>query len=181
MSPITQIENSVEKNAEIIQGIIEELNMRCQCDMESSGITSAGFQCFPASPDAVTFRARITGSQQTTASGMIEYLTEWTTSGAFVAVQAQLLNADGNCDVMIASFGDRECRLEEPTTPDSTTTSDLASKSTPSANSDVVLIGSIIAAIVAVSAFAVTICAVVMCFKRKKVTKELPITPATQE
>ena len=89
--------------------------MRCQCNIESSGITGAGFQCFLTSSNAVTFRAKITGSRQATASELIEFLEDWTASGALISVQAQLLTADKDCAVGISSFQEPECQSDIPT------------------------------------------------------------------
>ncbi len=155
------------KRSEVIQAIVSHLNMRCQCDIN---ITSAGFQCFPSSPNAVTFRARITGSQQTTASEMIRFLEEWTASEATISVQAQLLSSDGNCAVRIASLSEQECRLEEPTMQDSTIAA--VSGGIPT----VVFIGSIAAAVVIVLVFILAVVVLFMILQKramKPVTSQL--------
>ena len=131
--------------------------MRCQCNFEDSFITNAGFQCFPASPNAVTFRARISGSQQVTASEIIRHLEEWTASGAFISVQAQLLSADSSCAVRISSFGDQECQStsEDPAGSGNTT----------------VIIGAVVAVIVVLVSLVVTSVVIFMLLRNRKTVK----------
>ena len=86
------------------------LNKSCQCDLSSS-ITDAEFRCFPASPNAVTFRARISSLEEMAAG----HLEEWTRSGALVSVQGQMLRVDRSCSIRISSFGDEECQSSEET------------------------------------------------------------------
>ena len=141
--------------------------MRCQCNFEDSDITSAGFTCFLSSPSAVTFRAKITGSQQTTASEMIGFLEEWIASGAFISVEAQLLMVDSSCAVLITSFGEQECRLEALTTSESTTLS--VSDDTSSSGVPTSLIGVVIAVlVVVVMALTVVAVLVLILFKHRK-------------
>ncbi len=90
-----------------------ELRGRCQCDFEANLISSAGFRCFPQTPIAVTFRAVLTGFPQATAPELAILLEAWTSSGAFLAIQAQVLSIDGSCAVAISSFGESECNPEE--------------------------------------------------------------------
>ena len=96
------------------QEILTELSQRCQCSVETSQITTAGFSCFEQSPNAVTFRARITGTQQVSAQQFVNFLEDWIASGAFLSVQAQFLTADESCAISIASLGETECQPESP-------------------------------------------------------------------
>ena len=106
---LSQSDNAIGKSSDIIQEVVNELNRRCQCSVEVDQITNAGFICFPESPTAVTFRAKISGSQQVLTSQLISFLEEWTSSSVLILVQAQLLSVDGSCDVEISSASDPEC------------------------------------------------------------------------
>ena len=69
--------------------------------------------CFPQSPNAVTFRAHMTGSPQVPAQQLATFLEDWTSSGAFLTVQAQQLTADSNCTIIIASQSEEECNSDK--------------------------------------------------------------------
>ena len=111
---LSQSDNAIGKSSDIIQEVVNELSRRCQCSVEVDQITTAGFICFPESPTAVTFRAKISGSQQVLSSQLISFLEEWTSSSVRILVQAQLLSVDGSCDVEISSASDPECVATTP-------------------------------------------------------------------
>ena len=111
---LLQSDDAIEKSSDIIQEVVNELNSRCQCPVEVDQITTAGFICFPESPTAVTFRAKISGSQQVLTSQLISFLEEWTSSSVLILVQAQLLSVDGSCDVEISSASVPECVATTP-------------------------------------------------------------------
>ena len=72
-------------------------------------IRNEGFQCFPSSPDAVTYRAELHGTLKATVPDLIEDITEWLSSGASISVQLQRLTIDSSCSVTISSFNENEC------------------------------------------------------------------------
>ena len=110
-----QNNNSVSKSMEITKTVASELRECCQCDFRADLISNAEFRCFPQSPTAVTFRALITGSPQASAQDLFTTLEEWTSSGPFLTIQAQLLRADGSCAVIISTLGESECNPDEDT------------------------------------------------------------------
>ena len=73
-------------------------------------IRNEGFQCFPSSPDAVTYRAELHGTLEASVSDLIEDITQWLSSGALISVQLQRLTIDSSCSVAITSFNENECR-----------------------------------------------------------------------
>ena len=82
----------------------------CQCDFSRDSFheidITAGFQCFAASPTAVTFRAEI---MDTNVSELIVYIEEWVTSQPTIVVLSSRLSIDSDCDVQIESFSEPEC------------------------------------------------------------------------
>ena len=72
-------------------------------------IRNEGFQCFPSSPDAVTYRAELHGTLEASVPDLIEDITEWLSSGASISVQLQRLTIDSSCSVAISSFNENEC------------------------------------------------------------------------
>lgn len=68
------------------------------------------FRCFPASPQAVTYRATIHGTSSTNSSQLISYIEQWTATGANIIIQRILLEVDGSCTVAVVSLTDEECQ-----------------------------------------------------------------------
>lgn len=93
------------------------LQQRCQCSITVERITNAGFRCFPQSPQAVTYRARLHGTPQASVSELLSLVKAWIVSDASIVVQAQLLSPDKNCMVAITSPNEDECQLDESSEP----------------------------------------------------------------
>ena len=181
--PFIQSENIVDKLDEVIQETMSELRIRCQCSFEDSQITNAGFQCFPSSPNAVTLRAKVSGSEQTTASELVGYLDDWTQEGAFISVQAQLLSADGSCSIVISSFGEQECNLEEATTPSTEATTLNLGDVTSSGVQTITFIGAVVAAVATIllAMIAILIVIVALLVRRNKTTLKMQATSPPPE
>ena len=111
-------------------------------------IRNEGFQCFPSSPDAVTYRAELHGTLEATVPDLIEDITQWLSSGASISVQLQRLTIDSSCSVAITSFNENECR--------NTVTENEGSTTSVSQNYTGVVVGVAIGVIVAI-AVAITI------------------------
>ena len=175
---LLQSDNAIGKSSDIIQEVVNELSRRCQCSVEVDQITTAGFICFPESPTAVTFRAKISGSQQVLSSQLISFLEEWTSSSVRILVQAQLLSVDGSCDVEISSASDPECVSV------STTSTPSPPVSTPPSRLNVTLIS--IIAVVAILVLSLTIIVAVLALllarwkHKRKGTVELQTMPLPQ-
>lgn len=108
-------------------------------------IIRSEFQCFAESPNAVTFRVSVylNGSSQVYAQQFVRALVEWITSGASISVQAQLLQADEMCAVLISSFSDPGCQQEEPTTPPNFTVTTLPRLNMTAPSSNISVSGSL--------------------------------------
>ena len=82
---------------------------RCQCGFTHDQITSSAFRCFPDSPQAVTYRAVLHGTANTSSSDIISHIEQWISEGVAISVQNVLIDVDTNCVLEIASNLDKEC------------------------------------------------------------------------
>lgn len=69
-----------------------------------------GFQCFASSPDAVTYRAQLHATTNTTVQELLRIIEQWVHSGKSLTIQLRLTVVDSSCDVQISSFAEMECR-----------------------------------------------------------------------
>ena len=93
-------------------GIASGVNQQCpSCELEQTNITNGEFQCFPGSPNQVTFRAKVHDRAQATAREAITHIEQWITSSDVVTlpVHHARLNVNNTCVVLLASFDDPEC------------------------------------------------------------------------
>ena len=79
--------------------------------METGNITEGEFQCFPGSPNQVTFRAKVHDRAQATAREVIYFTEQWITSSNIVTIPVHhaRLTINNTCVVLIASFDDPAC------------------------------------------------------------------------
>jgi len=73
-------------------------------------LSERGFQCFPSSPQAVTYRAELHGTREATVAELVEDIEQWVQEGVSIPIQFQVLTVDASCDVSVNSFTDTECR-----------------------------------------------------------------------
>ena len=100
-----------EKANDISMTIADTLSQHCQCEFTPDLISSEGFQCFPQSKDAVTFRAEISEAPATSVSVLVSYLSEWVASGTAISIGALFITVDRACSLVIASFISEECQI----------------------------------------------------------------------
>ena len=126
-----QTDDPFSKDSDIVQAIIDNVITRCGCAFTEEQITQRSFQCFPSSPQAVTYRARLLGTRDATVTDLIQDLEEWIEDGVSFPVQLQLLTVDSSCSVSVGSFTESECRANSSTGPsDSVSTGPSDSVST---------------------------------------------------
>jgi hypothetical protein len=109
--------NTNIKVNDISTAIISNINQHCQCGLPHEIITNGVFRCFPASPQAVTFRAVLHGGTKASSSELSSYIQRWIRNDVTIPVQSVLINVDSSCMVAISSFDDEECQInsEQPT------------------------------------------------------------------
>ena len=118
-----QAEDTRVKLESISAAVLENTQELCQCDFTSDRLTDDVFQCFPASPHAVTYRAALHGTASANSAQLISHIEQWTAEGAAVTIQQVLLRVDGSCAVAVSSLVEEECQLRN-------TRSDLSSSNT---------------------------------------------------
>ena len=104
--------NTNIKVNDISTAIISNINQQCLCGLSFENITNGVFRCFPASPQAVTFRAILHhGGTKASSSEISSYIQRWIRNDVTIPVQSVLINVDSSCMVAIFSFDDRECQV----------------------------------------------------------------------
>jgi hypothetical protein len=110
-------------------GIASGVNQQCSyCELGHTNITNGEFQCFPGSPNQVTFRAKVHDRAQATAREVIMYIEQWMTSSDVVTlpVHHARLKINSTCVILLASFDDPECPGHlTPPSQDNNITSDI--------------------------------------------------------
>ena len=107
-----QITDPEDKVYDVSEGIVEGINYHCpHCELSNDDITQGEFQCFPGSPNQVTFRGKLQDRAQTTAREVIYYMEQWITSSDSVSIPVHhaRLSINSTCVVLIASLDDPEC------------------------------------------------------------------------
>ena len=99
-----------------MNAIINNIDPRCGCVLNEDHFTNRGFQCFPSSPQAVTYHAELHGTLQVSVPELIVYLEEWISSEVTISVQFLILSIDKSCTVEVSSSAEEECRARESTT-----------------------------------------------------------------
>ena len=84
------------------------MKSRCGCVLTEDHVTQRGFQCFPSSPQAVTYRAELRGTREASVEDLLQDMQQWIQDASF-PVQFHILTVDSSCDVSISSFSDPEC------------------------------------------------------------------------
>jgi hypothetical protein len=93
-------------------GIASGVNEQCpSCELEHTNITNGELQCFPGSPNQVTFRAKVHDRAQATAREVITHIEQWITSSDVVTlpIHHARLKINSTCVVLLASLDDTEC------------------------------------------------------------------------
>ena len=107
-----QTESRDQKLEDVTETVLENTRELCQCgSFLRDRITDEVFQCFPASPQAVTYHAVIHGTASANSSQLIAHIEQWTAEGTNIIIQQVLLRVDGSCAVTVSSLVDEECQL----------------------------------------------------------------------
>jgi hypothetical protein len=154
------MEKPEEKADDIAMSIVETLSQRCHCEFTSDLIGSEGFQCFPESKHAVTFRTEISEAPTTSVSVLVSHLTDWISTGTAISIGALFITVDRTCSTVIASFISEECQADVTTA--------LATRSSEMTDVTVNTVGITTSVVVMASIAAVVVIVVIMITKRKR-------------
>ena len=75
------------KDRDLIENLVEAVASRCDCDFSKDHITSRVFQCFPSSPQTVTYHGQVHRVQDTSVTELISDIQEWVSTGVSIPVQ----------------------------------------------------------------------------------------------
>lgn len=87
---------------------------RCQCGFSSLNILEPNFHCFAQSEEAVTYRAKVSGTATSSADEIVGYIRQWLAEGALIAFELISIPIDSSCQVAISSILDPECNAPLP-------------------------------------------------------------------
>ena len=156
-----QGEDTGLKLESIKAAVMDSTQELCECSITSDRITNGVFQCFPASPDAVTYRAKLHGTTSANSTQLISHVEQWTAQGAAINIQQVLLRVDGSCRVSVSTLVDDECQKRSVRS-DSTNGND---------NNNIIIFiisGGVLAAVITVVVIVIVIATVVVCLRRNK-------------
>ena len=97
---------------DISTAIVSNINQYCLCGLSRENVTNGVFRCFPASPQAVTFRAVLHGGTKASSSKLSSFIEQWIRNDVTIPIQSVLINVDSSCMVAISSFDDGECQID---------------------------------------------------------------------
>ena len=101
-----QTDNPSSKHDYMLEAIVSNVVSRCECVFTRDHVSEALFQCFPSSPQAVTYRATLQGVRDMTVQQLLQHIEEWVTQGGPISEQLQQLTIDSTCDVTEPECGD---------------------------------------------------------------------------
>ena len=156
-----QGEDTGLKLESIKAAVMDSTQELCECSITSDRITNGVFQCFPASPDAVTYRAKLHGTTSANSTQLISHVEQWTAQGAAINIQQVLLRVDGSCRVAVSALVDDECQKRSVRS-DSTNGND---------NNNIIIFiisGGVLATVITVVVIVIVIATVVVCLRRNK-------------
>ena len=82
----------------------------CSCvSLNDKIFSNGGFRCFKKSLNHVTYRARLHGTASVSAMELAAHYDVLLASGPVLNIEAQFVNADSFCPVVIDSFDEAEC------------------------------------------------------------------------
>lgn len=154
----TQAEDTGLKLESIKAAVLESTQELCQCGFISDRLTNEVFQCFPASPEAVTYRATLHGTTSANSTQLISHIEQWTAEeAAAITIQQVLLRVDGSCTVAVSSLVDDECQKRN-----------TRSDSEPASSNVIIISGVALATVIIVVIVVIIVSTVAICIKKSK-------------
>ena len=148
---------------DIAEAIVANVALRCGCDFTEDHITNRVFQCFPSSPNTVTYHAQLHNTPQASASQLLTAMQEWVTSTDTIAVNFLPLTMDSICTEALSSL--------QETCPDDVLPSTATSNVT-SDRSTIIAAATAVAVLVVLIACTAVVVAVVVMFHKKRSKNE---------
>ena len=143
---------------DIINGVVQDINQRCQCGLSAERITESAFQCFENSEQQVTFRARLRGTGQASTFQLIAHL------------QTFVAQPDSTIAVQ-----DLQCTTASPSVTTPMTTSDSTATMTPQSDNTAAIIGGVVALVIPVTLAATVVVIAIVAFVTKSRKRQFTI------
>ena len=87
----------------MIGRIVQNVVSRCECDFTEDQVTDRVFQCFPSSPQTVTYHGQLHMTQDTSVMELITDIQEWVSTGVSIPVQFLSLGVEEFCAISSSS------------------------------------------------------------------------------
>ena len=97
------------KFVDITRGVEEELSASCQCQITNDTIAEESFACFEASPNSVTYQARLSGTSERESASLISLIEYWVSTGPTIHVSGVLMLLGDNCSSAISDLSKGDC------------------------------------------------------------------------
>ena len=97
------------KFVDITCAVEEELSASCQCQITNDTIDEESFACSEASPNTVTYRARLSGTSERDSASLISLIEDWVSTGPTIHVRGVLMLLGDNCSSAISDLSEGEC------------------------------------------------------------------------
>ena len=104
------------KLAEITGAVEEELSGSCQCQITTDSIDEESFACSAASPNSVTYRARLSGTSERDSAFLISLIEDWVSTGPTIRVRGMLIWVGEKCSTAISDLSEGVCSNSEAQT-----------------------------------------------------------------
>ena len=91
------------KDRDLVVAIVAAVTTRCGCDFTEDRMTDRVFQCFPSSPQAVTYHAQLHGTLRATVPQLGAVLQEWASTVHTLPVQFLPLSVHSFCTLTSSS------------------------------------------------------------------------------
>ncbi len=137
-----------------MNALVENVIPRCGCAFSEDRIMDRVFQCFPSSPQSVTYHAQLHGTLNANASELFTAMQEWLSSGVTIPVQFLPLKVSSVCAVS-SRMPLEDCPGEMTTDLPETTSSSDASNTTVIVTVSVVIVLAILVLAVTVLIIAI--------------------------
>ena len=87
----------------------EELSGSCQCQVTTNNIDEESFACFEASPNSVTYQARLSGTSERDSTFLISLIEDWVSTGPTIRVRGMLMRVGEECSTAISDLSEGVC------------------------------------------------------------------------
>ena len=105
-----QSDNLLKKLEDVISELRAHLFDFCSCtSLQNDLYSNGGFQCFGESPQHFAFRTQLHGTSTASAMKLAAQYAKLLAGGLMLNVEAQFINVDSNCPVVIDSLNEVEC------------------------------------------------------------------------